>query len=90
VDAAGDAPAMAPVAAAAADVLLTHAEVLGLDLRGKPEAAVPAEVQALFDDRQAARKARDFANADRLRDELLAQGWVIEDRADGSRLVPST
>jgi cysteinyl-tRNA synthetase len=41
-------------------------------------------VQRLIDARNAARKARDFAEADRLRDQIAALGVVIEDRADGT------
>ena len=37
--------------------------------------------------REAARAARDFAEADRLRDELAAQGWQVRDSADGPQLV---
>jgi len=36
--------------------------------------------------RAAAKKARDFATADRLRDEVRAQGWIIEDSAKGTVL----
>jgi cysteinyl-tRNA synthetase len=44
---------------------------------------------ALLERREAARAARDFAEADRLRDELAAQGWQVRDSADGPRLVPA-
>jgi cysteinyl-tRNA synthetase len=37
--------------------------------------------------RQAAREARDFDEADRLRDELEAAGWEARDEPDGYRLV---
>jgi cysteinyl-tRNA synthetase len=50
------------------------------------ELEVPAEIQALLDQRQAARKAKDFARADALRNELKAKGWVIEDTPKGARL----
>ncbi|WP_297369883.1 cysteine--tRNA ligase [Acidocella sp.] len=40
---------------------------------------VPAEVRALADARIAARKARDFAQSDRLRDEIAALGYTVED-----------
>jgi cysteinyl-tRNA synthetase len=49
-------------------------------------AAVPPEIAALLDRRQAARKARDFKQADAVRDELKKQGWVIEDTPKGARL----
>jgi len=40
----------------------------------------------LLDERQAARKAKDFKRADAIRVELKAQGWVIEDTPKGARL----
>jgi cysteinyl-tRNA synthetase len=43
---------------------------------------------ALLERREAARAARDFAEADRLRGELAAQGWQVRDSADGPQLVP--
>jgi cysteinyl-tRNA synthetase len=48
------------------------------------EAPSDAEVEALVAERQAARKRRDFAASDRLRDELAARGVMIEDSRDGS------
>ena len=69
----------AAVAAATAGVI---AEVLGLVLDSSEE-VVPADVQALADERHAARNARDFATADRLRDELAGAGWLVEDSAEG-------
>ncbi|HWH72461.1 MAG TPA: cysteine--tRNA ligase [Candidatus Sulfotelmatobacter sp.] len=57
--------------------------VLGV---GAPaEVAVPAEITALVEARQAARKAKDFKRADAIRDELKAKGWVIEDTPKGAR-----
>jgi cysteinyl-tRNA synthetase len=50
------------------------------------ESAVPAELLALLEERQAARKARDFKRADAIRDELKAKGWGIEDTSKGARL----
>jgi cysteinyl-tRNA synthetase len=41
-------------------------------------------VESLIAARNAARKARDFKEADRIRDEIVALGVVIEDRADGT------
>jgi cysteinyl-tRNA synthetase len=50
-------------------------------------AAAPPEVVALAEARQAARAARDFSEADRLRDELAGLGWEVRDVADGYELV---
>ena len=48
----------------------------------------PAEVVALADARLRAREAKDFAESDRLRDEIAAAGWVVRDVAGGFELVP--
>ena len=45
----------------------------------------PAWVQALLDERVAARKARAYARADAIRAELAARNIVIEDSAEGAR-----
>jgi cysteinyl-tRNA synthetase len=47
----------------------------------------PEEVERLAAEREEARSARDFERADRLRDELAAQGWEVRDTAEGPRLV---
>jgi len=49
----------------------------------------PPEIVALAEQRVAARAARDFEAADRLRDELAAAGWEMRDRPDGYELVPA-
>jgi cysteinyl-tRNA synthetase len=49
---------------------------------------MPAEVVELAERRQAAREARDFEEADRLRAALESAGWEARDEADGYRLVP--
>jgi cysteinyl-tRNA synthetase len=46
-----------------------------------------ADAQELLARREAARVARDWAEADRLRDELAAQGWQVRDSAAGPELV---
>jgi len=51
---------------------------------GEPDAAA----QELLERRQAARAAKDFAAADRLREELARLGWEVRDSADGPTLVP--
>jgi cysteinyl-tRNA synthetase len=57
-----------------------------LGLGGGGEAEVPSELAALLEARQAARKARDFKQADAIRQQLKALGWVIEDTPKGPRL----
>jgi cysteinyl-tRNA synthetase len=44
-----------------------------------------SEIQALIDERQAARKAKNFARSDEIRDLLAAQGILLEDTKDGVR-----
>ena len=47
----------------------------------------PDDVRELAERREAARSARDFAEADRLRDELADRGWEVRDTPEGARLV---
>lgn len=61
-------------------------EALGLFWMPAVVEEVPADIQALVDQRQAARAARDWKESDRLRDELAAKGWSIEDGRDGVRV----
>jgi len=58
--------------------------VLGVGASAKIEA--PAEIAALLEARQAARKAKDFKKSDAIRDELKEKGWAIEDTAKGPKL----
>jgi cysteinyl-tRNA synthetase len=48
----------------------------------------PDEVQQLAKDRDKAREARDWARADELRDAIAELGWIVQDGAAGSTLVP--
>ncbi|MBT5847237.1 MAG: cysteine--tRNA ligase, partial [Verrucomicrobiales bacterium] len=57
--------------------------VLGV---GKAEEEAPVELTALLEERAEARKAKDFARADAIRDELAKEGWTIEDTPKGARL----
>jgi cysteinyl-tRNA synthetase len=63
--------------------------VLGLDNLLDADAAAPAAVVELADARARARSAKDFAESDRLRDEIAGAGWVVRDVADGYELVPA-
>jgi cysteinyl-tRNA synthetase len=68
-----------------ATVGLEGLEPLGAD--GNVEATDP-EALALLALREAARRERDFQEADRLRDEIRARGWDIRDSSAGPELLP--
>jgi len=59
---------------------------LGLDAWQPREDDAPDTVRALAEARLAARRAKDWAEADRLRGELAAAGWAMEDGKDGYAL----
>ncbi len=59
--------------------------VLGLLGREKAE-EFPAEALAMLEERQAARKAKDFARADQMRDALKDMGYAVEDTVNGPKL----
>ena len=64
-------------------------EVLGVIFFGKAaKTAVPPEIQALLDQRAEARKAKNWADSDRLRDEIAAAGWSVKDSKDGQTVTP--
>jgi len=66
-------------------------EMLGvLGLEGLLEAAAqaPATVRELAEQREQARGKRDFAAADRLREEIAALGWEVRDGPEGFSLLP--
>ena len=78
----GATPAKAYVQAAS-ELFENLVGVLGLLYERKSVGGLDTEIEALIEERQAARKARDFARADAIRDELKAQGIVLEDTPQG-------
>ncbi|MDR1599041.1 MAG: cysteine--tRNA ligase [Oscillospiraceae bacterium] len=69
------------------DVFAALSGVLGLV--SKPaEDGIPPAVQALLDARSAARKSRQWQESDRLRAELKAMGYAVEDTPQGQKLSP--
>ena len=69
------------------ELLRKALDVFGLGSLAEEHTA-PAEVVSLARRRQDARAQHDFAEADRLRDEIERAGWQVRDAADGFRLVP--
>lgn len=53
----------------------------------KKEDVLDAEIQKLIDERQAAKKEKNFARADEIRDELLAMGIALKDTREGVKIV---
>jgi cysteinyl-tRNA synthetase len=63
--------------------------VLALENLLEPEdVQAPHEVLELVEQREAARARRDWAEADRIRDELRSRGWEVRDGPDGPELHP--
>ena len=64
------------------DRLVKLCDVLGLIVE-KDEEVLDEDIEKLIEERQAARKARDFKRADEIRDELQAKGILLEDTREG-------
>jgi cysteinyl-tRNA synthetase len=63
-------------------------QALGLEVLLAPLAQAPQEIHDMARAREEARATRDFAAADRLRDEIAALGWEVRDGAGGFELLP--
>jgi cysteinyl-tRNA synthetase len=82
-----DAAPLDPAAAAAALAVWDGFDrVLGFLAR--PAAGIPAEVQALVDERAAARAAKNWAESDRLRAAIEAAGFSVKDTSAGTKVTP--
>ncbi len=73
-------------ASASKDILLELATVLGL-LQGEADNEVDDEIQKLVDERQEARKNKNFARADEIRDLLKARGITLKDTPQGVQII---
>ena len=58
--------------------------IFGIELRTEKQ-LLDSEIEALIAERNAARKERNFARSDAIRDELKAKGILLEDTAQGTR-----
>jgi len=75
-------PRSAKAAQAAIDLFDRLTGILGI-LYARGDGSLDAEIEALIEERQAARKAKNFARSDEIRDSLKARGIVLEDTAQG-------
>ncbi|MBP5417244.1 MAG: cysteine--tRNA ligase [Clostridiales bacterium] len=73
----------------AADMICELMNVLGLDIRAilKKDSGIPAEVMDLVNQRVEAKKNKDFAKADELRDQVSAMGYQIKDTPQGPQVT---
>ena len=72
----------------ALDTLMELSSVLGLLQQDvEEEVEIDSEIQALIDERQAARKAKNFARADEIRDLGKARGLTLKDTPQGVQVI---
>ena len=64
------------------DELLKLSDILGI-LVEKEEEILEEDIEKLIEERQAARKSKNFARADEIRDELLKRGIILKDTREG-------
>lgn len=64
------------------DKITMLADICGLIVEKKEE-LLPEDIETLIEERQSARKAKNFARADEIRNELLEKGIVLEDTREG-------
>ena len=71
------------------DLILKMDQIFSLDFSNpkikekSPDETLPPEILQLIEERQKARKEKNFALADKIRDDLLAQGIVLKDTKEG-------
>ena len=57
-------------------------DILGI-ITEKKEEILDSDIEALIEERQAARRAKNFARADEIRDQLSDMGIILEDTREG-------
>ena len=73
-------------AASCLELLHRMDTVFGFIFFGVKDNELPADVQAQLDARAAARKAKQWAESDRIRDALRAAGWEVKDTPQGQKV----
>lgn len=67
-------------------ILAYYDRIFGiLNFESPKDPLIDSEIDSLIEERQTARKNKNFARSDAIRDQLLAQGILIEDTKDGVR-----
>ncbi|HPU64106.1 MAG TPA: cysteine--tRNA ligase, partial [Mobilitalea sp.] len=64
--------------------IVSLCDILGIETE-KEEEILPEEIERLIEERQEARRNKDYAKADQIRDELLKKGIILEDTREGVR-----
>ncbi len=64
------------------DTIVEYCDILGI-ITDKKEEMLDEDIEALIQERQAARKAKNFARADEIRQMLLEKGIILEDTREG-------
>lgn len=68
--------------------VLDFDRVLGLDLdKVDDELSLPPEIKALLEARKQARTNKEWAESDRLRDEIQSKGYIVQDSKDGMKVL---
>jgi cysteinyl-tRNA synthetase len=61
-------------------------KVFGLDLLKKDDISIPRDIQELINQREEARKNKDFKKSDEFRDKINKLGWKVDDSKDGMKV----
>lgn len=67
--------------------IINLCDILGIQINDGKQQADDGEIEALIEQRQAARRAKDFKTADEIRDKLISMGITLEDTRQGVRYM---
>jgi len=61
-------------------------DVFGLELLKKDYVKIPAEILILVEERELARKAKNWKKSDELREKIRKMGWQVDDTGEGAKV----